>query len=374
VTAPIHPEFKKHFDELEARHLDLHERLNSWSYEGANLLTQLEKERQVFTQIRFGLFDQLAEIALPFSRKVRAQHQAYVRQTKYYRIVQEAPFYWRIINKPEGYAGDAEMMNLIYRDQYEGETPFGMLLHRDAVASDACQAVRNRRSFLMEWILRKERGERRGRILSIASGPAMEIRDILMHNSSGTKYQCDAFDHDIKTIRKTCQECADPRLCYVLGNVFQIIKGSYRVAVPRKALLGICEPERDFQGWRKALAPVKYGFTTLKKENYDLIYTAGLYDYIMTLPDQPEKGTISLTKNLFSLVKPGGSLLIGNFSPNNPRDLRFGMEYINDWQLFHRNEEEMFQFAQAIPEQEIASMTIEKEPLGINYFHVIQKK
>ena len=50
------------------------------------------------------------------------------------------------------------------------------------------------------------------------------------------------------------------------------------------------------------------------------------------------------------------------------------MEYIYDWQLIHRNEEEMFQFAQAVPEREIASMTIEQEPLGINYFLVIRKK
>jgi extracellular factor (EF) 3-hydroxypalmitic acid methyl ester biosynthesis protein len=374
VTAAIHPEFKKHFGDLEALHLDLHGRLNSWTYERAKLLTQLTKERQAFTPVRFGLMDQLAEIALPFARKVRAQHQAYIRQTKYYKIAQEAPFYWRIINKPEGYAGDGEMMNLIYRDQYEGETPFGMLLHRDAVATDACQAVRNRRTFLLEWILRKGRGDWKGRILSIGAGPALEIRDILMHNYSGNKYQCHAFDHDIKTIRKNYQNFKNSRLQYVLGNAFHLIKGSYRVAIPRKALLGICEPERDFQGWRKAFAPVKYAFATLKKENYDLIYTAGLYDYIMTLPDQPEKGTIALTKNLFALLKPGGSLVIGNFSPNNPRDLRFVMEYIYDWQLFHRNEEEMFQFARAIPEQEVASMTIEQEPLGINYFLVIQKK
>jgi extracellular factor (EF) 3-hydroxypalmitic acid methyl ester biosynthesis protein len=369
VTAAVHPEFKKYFDELEALHLDLHGRLNSLTYEEAKLLTQLAKERQAFT-----LMEHLAEIALPFRRKVRAEHQAYIRQTKYYKIVQEAPFYWRIINKPEGYAGDAEMMNLIYRDQYEGETPFGMLIHRDAVATDACQAVRNRRTFLLEWILRKGRGGRPRRILSIAAGPAMEIRDVMMYNFSGDKYQYDVFDHDIKTIRKTYQNCTDSRLHYVLGNAFHIINGSYRVAVPRKTLLGVCEPTLDFKGWRKILAPVKYAFATLKKEDYDLVYTAGLYDYITTFPNQPEKGTIALTKNLFALVKPGGALIIGNFSPNNPRDLRFVMEYIYDWQLFHRNEEEMFRFAQAIPEQEIASMTIEQEPLGINYFLVIQKK
>ena len=125
MIAVIHPEFKKHFDELEAFHLDLNRRLIPWTYEGLELLTQLTKERQAFAPVRLSLMDRLAEIALPFTGEVRAGHQAYIRQTKYYKIVQEAPFYRRIMNKPEGYAGDAEMMNIIYRDQYEGERHSG---------------------------------------------------------------------------------------------------------------------------------------------------------------------------------------------------------------------------------------------------------
>jgi len=50
----------------------------------------------------------------------------------------------------------------------------------------------------------------------------------------------------------------------------------------------------------------------------------------MTFPDQPEKGTIALTKQLFSMLKPGGALVIGNFSPNNSRALRYPMEYVYD--------------------------------------------
>ena len=65
---------------------------------------------------------------------------------------------------------------------------------------------------------------------------------------------------------------------------------------------------------------------------------------------------------------------IGNFSPNNPQSIRFVMEYVCDWQLFHRTKEELFDFARSIPKQEIDSMTIEQEPLGINYFLVIRKK
>ena len=372
MTVAIHPEFKKLFDEMESLHLDLHGRLNSWQYRGAELLERLEEERQAYAPVRFGLMDRLAEIALPFAGEERAEHQDYIRKTTYHKIVQEAPFYHRIMNKPEGYAGDAEMMNLIYRDQYEGETPFGMLLHKDAVASDACQAVRNRRTFLREQILNvKNFGG--GLILSVAAGPALEMRDVLKNDPGGDTYHFHAFDHDMETIRKAYQSYKDPRLKYLLGNAFHLIKGHYTVAIPRKFAVNYCNPIKDFKKVNYVLSLMKYAFENLQKYHYDLVYSAGLFDYIKTFYVDATKGTIALTKHLFELVKPGGSLVIGNFSPNNPRDLRFPMEYIYDWQLFHRTREEMLNFAHSIPKQEVDSMTVEQEPLGINYFLKIDK-
>jgi hypothetical protein len=70
---------------------------------------------------------------------------------------------------------------------------------------------------------------------------------------------------------------------------------------------------------------------------------------------------------------PGGSLIIGNFSPNNPRDLRFPMEYVYEWFLIYRTKQEMLDFARAIPEREISKMEVLEEPLGINYFLKIDK-
>lgn len=49
------------------------------------------------------------------------------------------------------------------------------------------------------------------------------------------------------------------------------------------------------------------------------------------------------------------------------------MDYVVDWHLIYRNEQELFQFARAIPESQIKDMWIEQEPLGINYFLNIQK-
>jgi hypothetical protein len=94
----------------------------------------------------------------------------------------------------------------------------------------------------------------------------------------------------------------------------------------------------------------------------------------MTFPLDDSKGTVALTKNLFSLVKPGGSLIVGNFNHDNPKDLRFIMDYVYGWRLIYRHEKDMLEFARAIPENQIKSIQIETEPLGINYFLRIEKR
>jgi extracellular factor (EF) 3-hydroxypalmitic acid methyl ester biosynthesis protein len=368
----INPEFKKHFDELESGHIALWQRLNAMPEKGPELLERLSEEMTTFEPWQFKITNALGQIAFEKASEQRMDHQQYIRGTRYHEIVQEAPFFRQIINKPEGYAGDAEMMRLIYWNDFEGNTPFGMLLHKAAVSLPACQAVRNRRTFLREEILElKNHGG--GRILSVAAGPAMEIQDVLEGDPGNDTFHFHAFDHDIKTIRNVTRQCVDPRLSYVLGNAFHLIKERYDVAVPRKPLLNFCDPRKDFKGIRKVLAPVKYSRMRLKKTDYALVYSAGLYDYIKTFPEDPTKGTIALTKNLFELVRPGGALVIGNFNPRNPLYVRFYMEFVVDWQLIYRKREEMFAFARSIPEREIKSMEVLEEPLGINYFLKIDK-
>ena len=135
-----------------------------------------------------------------------------------------------------------------------------------------------------------------------------------------------------------------------------------------------CHPRKDFNGFRSILCPLKYELLHLNKNEFDLVYSSGLFDYIRTFPLDDSKGTVALTKNLLELVRPGGSLIVGNFSHNNPRDLKFFMEYIFDWCLIYRDKKDMLEFARAIPEGAIEEIQIIEESLGINYFLKIDKK
>lgn len=370
----IKPQFRNLFEELEKGYLETREALNSRPEKGHELETILTNEIAKMASWRCPIMEQLWAIDKELLHEERLKHEAFVRQSMFRRaLYEEAPFYRRIIDKPEGYAGDAEVMRIIYGNLFEGNTPFGMFAHKQATDCLTGEALRNRREFLRGHIQQtKQKGG--GRILSIAAGPALEIRDVLGEDHSNNTLHFHAFDHDIKTIRSVCRQCVDPRLSYVLGNAFHLIKGSYTVAIPRKPFLDYCNPRKDFKGIRKALLPVKYRTLKLKRQDYNLIYSAGLYDYIKTFPDDPAKGTIALTRHAFALLQPGGALVVGNFSSDTPTDLRFMLDYVCDWKLIYRTKEEMFDFARGIPTRQIKSMEVLQEPLGINYFLKIEKK
>jgi hypothetical protein len=165
------------------------------------------------------------------------------------------------------------------------------------------------------------------------------------------------------------------RFEYFLANAFQITSKKYNLAKPRPMLRQYCSPRRDFRGWRRLFIHMKYKLDSLRIEDYDMIYTAGLYDYIKTFMLNPSRGTIALTRNLFvDLLKPGGTLIVGNFSHHNPRDVRFAMEYIYDWNLIYRTKDDVFDFVRDVPKQHIQDLALLEEPLGINYFLKVIKK
>ena len=85
---------------------------------------------------------------------------------------------------------------------------------------------------------------------------------------------------------------------------------------------------------------------------YDLIYSADLYDYI---PDGSggAGGAPALTRVLFSLLNPGGLLLVGNYLKPTPASghqehVRAMMELYSHWCLRYRSADQIAGFASTI--------------------------
>jgi hypothetical protein len=366
MNTAINQEFSALFSEIEKKHLDLHKRLNALTATDEVLEDILSNEIKGFEAWRYPVMDRLGEITYRFDASQKDRHQDYIKKSEYFEIVQEAPFYWRIINKPNGYAGDAEMMSYIYRNSFEGQTPFGKFLHKHAVSTKACQSVRNRKNYLAKRILEKE-----GRILSLAAGPSKEIKEVMNTGRNGRQFL--ALDHDLETLKKYRSSDTSSSFTYALANAFQIISGNYLAARPRFLWENFCSPRTDFAGLQKIFSYIKYEMIELKNYRFDMIYSAGLFDYIQTFQLDDSKGTVGLTRNLFDLLNSGGVLIVGNFTKNNPRDLVFVMEYVYDWQLNYRDQVDLMEFTRTIDKSEIKNIEVVEEPLGINYFLKIEK-
>jgi hypothetical protein len=94
----------------------------------------------------------------------------------------------------------------------------------------------------------------------------------------------------------------------------------------------------------------------LEHFNFDMMYSAGLYDYLY----QPVAQV--LTQILCKSVKEG-LVIIGNFHPSNPT--KTISELVADWRLIHRTEADMMDL---VPDSSVKSKVLHKDDLGIDLF------
>ncbi|MDZ4660636.1 MAG: methyltransferase domain-containing protein [Pseudomonadota bacterium] len=253
------------------------------------------------------------------------------------KLIYEAPFANRVYSKPLGYAGDYEMMNLIYRSEVIGESLFAKCLHYYLVNEPSAVAVKNRADYLQDKIVNiiKTNSTKDLKILSVACGPAMEIQKIINENSdllANKNISIHLLDQDESALKFT------QRTLRNLAN-----KHSLKIDI------------------RMVHSAIKNVITRGLDEKYDLIYSAGLFDYL-TDPVAQMAGS-----SLFKSLKKGGELIIGNFNTGNPN--KFIMAIALDWHLIYRSIEQMKGLFSHLE----GTSTVEHEGTGINLFYCTKK-
>ena len=94
------------------------------------------------------------------------------------------------------------------------------------------------------------------------------------------------------------------------------------------------------------------------KPEYDLIWSAGLFDYL------DDKAFVRLLEKLGRALSPGGHLVVGNFAPTLRQ--RGFMEF-GDWHLTYRDETQLRALARAAGFAD-DTITIGREATGVNLF------
>ncbi len=255
-------------------------------------------------------------------------------RAKLQNLIYQAPFANRVYSKPLGYAGDYEMMNIIYRDDNAGETLFAKCLHSYWIRQPAAQAVRNRADYIMGKIqaLLESRSEPVS-ILSVACGPAMEWQRLINDGKyNNREIEVDLLDQDENALKHAQRRIKENSTRSPNKFNFDFIDQSIKKVITRG----------------------------LKKQ-YDFIYSAGLFDYFSDPVAQ-----LAATR-LFNSLKPKGQLIIGNFNVENPNSIM--MDLALDWHLLYRTKDDLIRMFECVG----GKIDVESETLSINLFCTICK-
>lgn len=219
----------------------------------------------------------------------------------------EDPYVRRAFEKPRGYAGDAVMLDYIYRrpDRLDA-SPLGRAIHAATTELPNAKSILWRRDYFARQLRKVAEGGGKARILSVASGHMRELDGLNAHKMKNVEIW--ALDQDDLSIA----ECTR---CYSDLNILPVAE------------------------------PISYLFRSRRKSDlggFDLIYSAGLSDYLS------DKVLAALIIKLYHHLNRGASMVIGNFTPDSHG--RGFMECFMDWTLIYRDEADLLGIAgRALP-------------------------
>lgn len=278
--------------------------------------------------------EELGRIVAPLPAEQHPACRAFVRKHLLPLLV-ESPLLRRTYEKPLGYAGDYEMMNMLYRSHAEGESLFAKTINVFGARTHAAQANINRIAYIGELIRSaiSASPHRRVRVASVGCGPAREIFALLERSPElGPRLDVSLIDQEDHAITY-CERTLGPLAARTDARLHLIRESIRRLLMNRQlsAALGRC----------------------------DLIYSAGLFDYLSLRSFQ------ALLHTLYGALTPGGVLAVGNVASHNPT--RWFMEYCLDWFLIHRSGEELLGLGSQLRPRP-SKLWIDSEQLGVNLF------
>lgn len=272
----------------------------------------------------------------------QAAHKFYVRR-QIHPLVLCSPFAYRTFYKPLGYAGDYEMVNMMLRSPYEGASLFAKSINSALLKTAPVEAHRNRIIYLQKILSEtaEKSGNRKARILNLGCGPAHEIQSFVRTSELSSRCEFHLLDFNDETLRFTGES---------LENLIKQHGRETEVHLHQRSV-------------HQLLKQASTGDADLDWDGYDLVYCAGLFDYLS------QRVCRRLTDVFFKMVKPGGRVVVTNVSSTNPS---IGwMEYLLEWNLVYRDHDEM---RDLVPRAGAAgASTVLADTTGVNLFLEVEK-
>src|SRR6516165_336918 len=183
------------------------------------------------------LFKRFEAIAVSVPEQFQPLHHFYLRR-QLHPLLLCAPFIYRTYQKPLGYAGDYEMVNMILRSPYEGSSLFAKLVNTYFLTQPPAEAHRNRIKYLTEQIVTEAKSMaglgRPVRIFNLGCGPAAEIQEFLIQEDISDQAEFTLVDFNEETLHYTANRLSQLKkehnrrtsVSYLPKSVSQILRDS----------------------------------------------------------------------------------------------------------------------------------------------------
>ena len=291
------------------------------------------------------LHEKFEEAAQEVQPELRWAHEALVRR-QLHPLFLCAPFGLRTYQKPLGYPGDFEIMNMIHRQTFEGASLYAKLVHYWLVNQWAAKSVRNRIAYmkarLVDEVAKAARERHLVRILNVGCGPAREVQDFLAECRLADFAEITLLDFDAAALDYAVSAVHEMKRRYDRQTSVEIRKTSVTDLIKDAS-----RSRRNSQG-----------------EGFDLIYCGGLYDYFS------DRVCKQLTGLMYNWLAPGGRMVLANMD-DRQKPFRHMVEYLLDWHLIYRDTDCLSSF---VPEETARdNWRVVSEPLSVNLFLEIGK-
>jgi hypothetical protein len=250
-------------------------------------------------------------------------------------LVHQDVFTRRSFDKPRRYAGDAVLLDLLYqgvRPAHHRPSELGQGVYHYLSQQASTRSVRGRRDLLARWIDATAERVAHAHVFSVACGHLREaqLSRAVQERRLGRFL---ALDQDQESLAVVERELGPLGVEAVPGSVKALLKGELR-----------------FDGM-------------------DFVYASGLYDYL------PQAVATPFTHLLFSMLRPGGRLLLANYA-DPPADSSFKayMEAFMDWWLLYRDESEVEAWSRDIPRAQLAGQRLFRDDTGnLIYLELVRR-
>ncbi len=229
-----------------------------------------------------------------------------------------------ILHKPYGYAGDFHIIDRLYTFDTSPHFPkWG----KYSIQTHGARAVRNRKKYFKIILKQLSDINPKARILNVASGPARDIFEYLEENpKSQLQFTCVDMDKRAIDYAKKLNKNFLSQIEFIDKNILR--------------------------------------FQT--NEKYDLIWSAGLFDYFK------DKIFVSVLSRFKNYLTPNGEIVVGNFNEDHNPSRNY-MEVLGDWFLFHRTSNKLIQLG-VESGYNLHDIQIGREEENVNLFMHLRKE